>query len=102
MVEDQRIVCYVIMNQSDDNPRNYQIDIGVDMSGEAAATAAADQSVTAVTAEAEDEELESDSDSDDEEHPIPCECERIQCVLIAATCKKYDEEAAKKVQNTIE
>jgi hypothetical protein len=74
---DDRFGCFVIMNQSEDNPRNYQIDIGVDLNHEAD--------------EGEDDD---DEDEDEEEHDVPCSCDRIKCVLIKATIEKYDSEAA--------
>ena len=79
--EDDKFECFVIMNQSDDNSRNYQIDIGVDLKNEE---------------EKQDEEEEEDHDEDDddgEEHEVPCDCSRIKCVLIKATIQKYENES---------
>ena len=42
--ENDEFECYVILNQSDENPRNYEIDIGVDMkSGEPVANKSAEE-----------------------------------------------------------
>lgn len=75
--EDDKFECYVIMNQSDDNVRNYVIDIGLNLLEEA------------------NGEEESESDEDDgEEHPMPCDrdCKRMKCILIKATLERYEQE----------
>lgn len=74
--EDDKFNCFVIMNQSDENKRNYQIDIGVNC-GEA---------------KVNNDENDSEEDDDGEEHPIPCDCSRLKCILIKATIEKYENE----------
>ena len=91
--EEDKFECYVIMNQSDDNARNYLIDIGVNFNLD---------SVNENKRERENEEDESeeneedtdDEDDDGEEHPMPCDrnCKRIKCILIKATLEKYENE----------
>jgi hypothetical protein len=76
--EDDKFKCFVLMNQLDDNPRNYLIDIGVDLNKN-----------NQENCEDEDE----DEDDDDEEHEMPCDCSRIKCVLIKATLERYENEA---------
>lgn len=66
--------CYVLMNQSDDNERFYEIDIGVDLKAER------------VESHQDDE---SDADSEDL-HPVPCDCGEMRCILIKATLEKYE------------
>ncbi|RNA31812.1 arginine N-methyltransferase [Brachionus plicatilis] len=63
---------FVILNQSDDNPRNYEIDIGVDVG--------------------KNDDVDESSEEDDQEHPVPCSCQSIKCVLIKATLEKYENE----------
>lgn len=72
------------MNQLDDNPRNYQIDIGVDLNKN--------------NQENEDDDEENDDDDDDQEHEMPCDCSRIKCVLIKATLERYENEAKSNVE----
>ena len=71
--ENEIIKSFVILNQSDDNPRNYEIDIGVDLGKNV-------------------NEEESSEECDEEEHTVPCNCENIKCVLIKATLEKYQNE----------
>jgi hypothetical protein len=72
--------CFVIMNQSEENPRNYQIDIGVDLGKYG-------------NKEEDDEYDDEEEEEEDEEHPTPCECGSMKCMIIKATLEKYENEA---------
>jgi hypothetical protein len=72
--------CFVIMNQLDENPRHYQIDIGVDL-----------KTNGKCLEKAEDEE-EEDEEEEEEAHPMPCDCGHIKCVLIKAAMQKYENQ----------
>lgn len=75
--EDQEFKCYVILNQSEDNPRNYVIDIGVDLGND-------------------EKEEDDEEESDEEEHPTPCDCGKMRCLIIKAMLEKYEKESTSK------
>jgi hypothetical protein len=84
--EDDSFECFIIMNQADDNPRHYQIDIGVSL-GEPEND----------HDEEEDEEDEEVVVEEEEEHPTPCDCGKIRCMIISAALAKYEKEAKESV-----
>ena len=79
--EDDQFQCFVIMNQSDENPRHYVIDMGVDLNKEIEPIDNDEEDITS-----------DDFDDDEEEHIIPCDCSRMRCVLIKATLQKYENQ----------
>lgn len=86
--------CYVLMNQCENNPRSYEIDIGVDLNP----GKEGEKDNQEEEEEEEEEEYDDDDDDDEEEddqklHPIPCNCGNIKCILIKATLEKYQNEA---------
>lgn len=66
---------FVMLNQAEDNPRNYEIDIGVDLGNSQ-----------------DSEEANEEEEDDDDEHSVPCDCQNIKCILIKATLEKYENE----------
>ena len=72
--ENDTFSCYIIMNQSETNHRQYAIDIGVDLET------------------GENKSGTSDEDVDEDEHPVPCDCGEMKCLIIKATIEKYDQE----------
>jgi hypothetical protein len=77
--ENDSFSCYVIMNQSENNHRQYAIDIGVDL-------------------ESEKKSEISDEDVDEDDHPEPCDCGALKCLIIKATIEKYEKEIHDKNQ----
>ena len=107
--EYDRFGCYVIMNQSDDNCRNYVIDIGVHFNGgEVSLPTKLDENSNRIKEEKQDEGNIYDSDEDDDddyddddddgEHEMPCDCKRIKCILIKASLERYENEKNSNVQ----
>ena len=74
---DQGFECFIIMNQADDNPRSYEIDIGIDLK----------------SGNENDGEEEEEEDEKEEEHPMPCDCGKMKCLIIKATLEKYENES---------
>lgn len=66
--------CYVVMNQSEENSRFYEIDIGVDLK----------------IGTEKDEDEEEEEDENEGIHPVPCDCGKMRCLLIKATLEKYE------------
>ena len=76
--ENDAFKCFIIMNQSETNHRNYAIDIGIDLNGDQEA----------------DEEFDDDEESEDDgrEHPEPCDCGALKCLIIKTAMEKYERE----------
>ena len=73
--DDDQFGCYVILNQDDENKRNYVIDIGVNMRCN----------------QGEDED---DEDEEEDEHPMPCDCGSLKCQIVKAALEKYEKESS--------
>ncbi len=71
--ENDLFSCYIILNQSETNHRQYTIDIGVDL-------------------ENEKKSETTDEDIDEDDHIVPCDCGAMKCLIIKATIEKYEQE----------
>jgi hypothetical protein len=91
--------CYVIMNQSEENKRFYEIDIGVNLNKEGDENNNLNDQpqfeYEAIDHNLDDEEDDYDDDDydDDGEHPRPCDCGQIKCIIIKAALERYNNEA---------
>ncbi len=83
LLENESFECYLIMNQTVDNCRHYEIDIGM--------TKLPDRLIQKPKT-GETDDITSSTDEEDE-HPMPCDCSNIKCVLIKATLAKYEEQS---------
>lgn len=79
--KDDRFECFVIMNQSDENMRHYQIDMGVNLDPSADRQA---------IDENDPDEGDDDDDDDIEDHPVPCDCGNMRCVIVKAALQNYE------------
>jgi len=91
--ENDSLECHVKMSQSEENSRNYLIDIGIEFNS-------INPILANQIAKEDDYYLNDDDDDDDddfyesdEEHPVPCNCGKMQCIIIKATLEKYEKES---------
>jgi hypothetical protein len=97
--ENDSLQCHVKMSQSEENPRNYVIDIGIELNLDSknhitdANRISREDDYYLNDDDDDDDDYDDDNYDSDEEHPVPCNCGKMQCIIIKATLEKYEHES---------